>query len=192
VAGVAGASVPVEGAAEGVQDLARMKSSGRIIGAVLVGGGLLLCLAAAVYLVSLETTTDGRLLGAVLALIIIGPIIGVGVFLLIQGGREEAAMAEVAQQRKLLNIVKTQGQVTIGDAVLELGSTYDQAKEWIYDLVGKGLFSGYVNWEEGILYSQQASQLRGETRCKHCGGEVNLAGKGVSRCPFCGTEYFLS
>jgi hypothetical protein len=185
--------VPVEGAAEGVQDLARMRSSGRIVGAVLVGAGLLLCLAAAAWLALAEgNTIGGRLLGAILALIIIVPIIGVGVFLLIQGGREEEAMAEVAQQRKLLNIVKTQGQVTISDAVLELGTTYDQAKAWIYDLVGKGLFSGYVNWEEGILYSQQASQLRGETRCKHCGGEVNLAGKGVIRCPYCGTEYFLS
>lgn len=101
-------------------------------------------------------------------------------------------MADIAQQRKLLNIVKTQGQVTISDMVLELDGTYDQIKDWIYELVGRGLFSGYVNWEEGTLYSQQASELRGETRCKHCGGELDLAGKGVVRCPYCGTEYFIS
>lgn len=183
--------MPAEGAAEGVQDLA--KSSGKTIGAILVFAGLVLGLVAAGWLTMAEgNTTGGRVLGALLALVIIAPIIGVGAFLLVQGGREERAMAEVAQQRKLLNIVKTQGQVTLSDVVLEMGATYQQVKAWLYDLVGRGLFSGYVNWEEGMLYSQQASQLRGETSCKHCGGEVNLAGVGVIRCPFCGTEYFLS
>jgi tRNA(Ile2) C34 agmatinyltransferase TiaS len=42
-----------------------------------------------------------------------------------------------------------------------------------------------------VLYSAEVSALRGTTRCKHCGGEVTLAGKGVIKCPFCGTEYFL-
>ena len=101
-------------------------------------------------------------------------------------------MAEVAQHRKLLNMVKTQGQITISDVALELDGTFDQIKTWIYDLVGKGLFSGYVNWDEGVLYSQQASLLSKETRCKHCGGELSLAGKGVVKCPYCGTEYFIS
>ena len=193
VDGVAVALVAAAGAAAEVQDLAKMKTSGKIIGAILIGGGVLLCLAVGAWLLFAEgNMLGGKLLGVILALIIIGPIVGVGVFFLIKGSREEKAMAELAQQRKLLNIIKTQGQVTISDLVLELDGTYEQVKNWIYDLVGKGLFSGYVNWDEGTLYSQQASQLRGETRCKHCGGELSLAGKGVVRCPFCGTEYFLS
>jgi hypothetical protein len=193
VDGVVVALVAAAGAAAEVQDLAKMKSSGKIIGAILIGGGVLLCLAVGAWLLFAEgNMLGGKLLGGILALVIIGPIVGVGVFFLIKGSREEKAMAELAQQRKLLNIIKTQGQVTISDLVLELDGTYEQVKNWIYDLVGKGLFSGYVNWEEGTLYSQQASQLRGETRCKHCGGELSLAGKGVVRCPFCGTEYFLN
>ena len=58
------------------------------------------------------------------------------------------------KERQLLNIVLPRGQVTMSDLVLELGSTSDQVKAWIYDLVGKGLFSGYINWNDGILYSQ--------------------------------------
>jgi tRNA(Ile2) C34 agmatinyltransferase TiaS len=54
-----------------------------------------------------------------------------------------------------------------------------------------GVFSGYVNWDEGTLYSEQASELRNMTQCKNCGGNLTLAGKGVIKCPFCGTEYFL-
>jgi hypothetical protein len=193
---VAGASVPVAAAVVEAQDSDKMKSSGRIIGIILVAAAVLLCLGVGAWLASESggggLTIGGAVLGGVLALIIAAPLAGVGVFLLIQGGREEKSMAEVQQERKLLNIVKTQGQVTVSDLVLELNSDYSQVKNWIYDLVGKGLFSGYVNWEEGVLYSEQASQLRDETRCKHCGGEIKLAGKGVVSCPYCGTEYFLS
>jgi hypothetical protein len=170
-----------------------MKGTGKIMGIILIGSGVLLSLAAGAWLAFAEgNTRGGALLGAILLLLIIAPLVGVGIFLLIRGRQEERAMADIAQQRKLLNIVKTQGQVTISDMVLELDGTYDQIKDWIYELVGRGLFSGYVNWEEGTLYSQQASELRGETRCKHCGGELDLAGKGVVRCPYCGTEYFIS
>jgi hypothetical protein len=193
---VAADSAPAEEAAAEAQDLAKMTNSGRIIGIVLVAAAALLCLGALAWLVSAALseglTISGAVLGGLLVLILAAPLAGVGVFLLIQGTREERSMAEAKEQRKLLNIVKTQGQVTISDLVLELDSNHDQVKNWIYDLVGKGLFSGYVNWEEGFLYSQQASQLRDETRCKHCGGAIRLAGKGVVSCPFCGTEYFLS
>jgi hypothetical protein len=170
-----------------------MRSTGKIIGTILIGSGALVCLAAGAWLAFAEgNTTGGRLLGTILSLLIVAPLVGIGIFLLIRGRQEERAMANIARQRKLLNIVKTQGQVTISDMVLELDGTYDQIKDCIYELVGRGLFSGYVNWEEGTLYSQQASELRGETRCKHCGGELDLAGKGVVRCPYCGTEYFIS
>lgn len=170
-----------------------MKSTGKLIGLALSISGLLLLVAMIGWLLVAEgLSKGGMMLGFIFGLILALPLIGVGVFMFISGRREESSMARVAQQRKLLNIVQTQGQVGIGDLALELGSTFDQVKAWIYDLVGKGLFSGYINWDEGTLYSQQASLLHDATTCKHCGGQVNLAGKGVVRCPYCGTEYFLS
>lgn len=171
-----------------------MKSSGRIIGIILISGSILLLVAVGTWLAVgvLPNSPDGALLGGILALIILGPMAGAGVFLLVQSSREEKMMAEVSRQRKLLSIIKAQGKTTIADAALELDANYGQVKNWIYDLVGKGLFSGYINWEEGVLHSHLASQLRGETRCKHCGGELSLAGKGTVSCPYCGTEYFLS
>ena len=170
-----------------------MKSSGKLIGILLAIAGILVISVVSVWLLSAEgLTRGGRSLGFIFALLLSAPLIGVGVFMIQKSRQEGKALAEISRQRKLLNIVKTQGQVTISDLVLELNATFDQVKNWIYDLVGKGLFSGYVNWEEGTLYSQQASLLRGETSCKHCGGAVNFAGKGVIRCPYCGTEYFVS
>jgi len=46
-------------------------------------------------------------------------------------------------------------------------------------------------WDEGTLYSREAAQLHGH-KCPSCGGAVELAGKGVVGCPFCGAEIFLT
>jgi tRNA(Ile2) C34 agmatinyltransferase TiaS len=62
----------------------------------------------------------------------------------------------------------------------------------LYSLVGLGLCSGYINWDKGVLYSSEASKLRDLKQCPNCGGEIVLSGKGVARCRFCGTEFFLS
>jgi hypothetical protein len=46
-------------------------------------------------------------------------------------------------------------------------------------------------WDEGTLYSRDAAQLHGH-KCPSCGGAVELAGKGVVGCPYCGAEIFLT
>jgi DNA-directed RNA polymerase subunit RPC12/RpoP len=62
----------------------------------------------------------------------------------------------------------------------------------VRDLVGKNLFSGAINWKDGILYSKQASELKADRKCPNCGGQLELVGKGVIECPFCGSEVFLA
>jgi DNA-directed RNA polymerase subunit RPC12/RpoP len=101
-------------------------------------------------------------------------------------------MAEVEKEQKLLGMIQTQGQISISEAAIELDVDRSQVEDWIYDLVDKRLFAGYVNWDERMLYSRDASQMRGQNRCPNCGGEVELAGKGVVKCPYCGVEIFLS
>ncbi|MDQ3411579.1 MAG: hypothetical protein M3509_05615, partial [Chloroflexota bacterium] len=85
----------------------------------------------------------------------------------------------------------TQGQVSIADLVMEMRSTRDRVQNDLYSLVGRGLFSGYVDWNKGVLYSVETSQLQGRHTCPNCGGQVELAGKGLIKCPFCGAEIFL-
>ncbi len=53
-----------------------------------------------------------------------------------------------------------------------------------------GEFTGYMNWDEGLLYSADASKLAHD-RCPRCGSEITLAGKGVAQCAHCGSEIFL-
>lgn len=169
---------------------------GKLLGILLLVGGALV--GVVVLALMLVYRSEGNLssgaatLGIALGFIVLVlPQWGVGGFLLWRGGQDAAVSGKIAQQRKLLDMVKSRGQIHIDDLVIELGSSRDAVHDMIYQLVGMGLFSGYINWDEGVLYSQQARELRELTHCQHCNGELQLAGKGVVRCPYCGTEYFL-
>jgi hypothetical protein len=172
-----------------------MSGSGKTIGLILIGAGIIVGLVLGVWLMSglsgEQLSTSGAILGLALGLIIILPLLGAGIYLFLKGGREDVELAAIRKERRILELVQVRGRVPVSDIALELQSNRDQVKVWIYDLVGKGLFSGYINWNEGILYSKDASQLKTD-KCPNCGGQVELAGKGVVQCPFCGTEIFLS
>lgn len=173
-------------------------NTGKTIGIILIVAGVGLCIVSGAWLLSSaigpesNLALSGAVLGAALAFIVAAPAVGAGVFLLVRGRREAAAMAEVKRKQQLLGMIRTQGQVSIPEAAIELDVDRDQLKAWIYDLVDKGLFAGYVNWDERTLYSRDASQMKGKNRCPNCGGELELAGKGVIKCPYCGVEIFLT
>ncbi len=168
---------------------------GKVLGFILIAGGVLV---GAVIIVLMNVYRGEGLsggaatLGAALGImVLVLPKWGVGAFLLWKGGQETAVSAKAAQQRKLLDMVKSRGQLDISDLVIELGSTKNEVVDMIHQVVGMGLYTGYINWDEGMLYSRQAIELREMTNCYNCNGELKLAGVGVSKCPYCGTEYFL-
>lgn len=169
---------------------------GRILGIILIAGGIIVGIIITVLMMVYRgegsLTSGAATLGWVLGIaVLVLPQLAIGIFLLWKGGQEAAVAEKADQQRELLSIVKSRGQVDIRDLAIEMQASKDDVQGMVHDLVGMGLFSGYINWDEGVLYSSQASQLRELTNCKHCGGQLELAGKGVIRCPFCGTEYFL-
>jgi hypothetical protein len=166
----------------------------RLVGITLIVLGLIIGVVAGAWLFTNEDL-DGpaRILGLGLALLVlVAPLVGGGLYLATLGGKESRQQADAAQQRKLLNIVQTRGSVPISDMVLEMQLPREQVKEMIYSLVGLGVFSGYINWDKGVLYSSDASQLRELRQCPNCGGDITLSGKGVANCRFCGTEFYLS
>lgn len=170
-----------------------MVGQGRVIGGLMAVAGLALMLVIGVWLAAnlAEGTlrVSGAALGVVLVLIVVAPLLGGGAFLFVRGREEARQFAEVAKEREILNMVLTRGQLRISDAAIEMDLSRDQIKDYVHDLVGKGLFSGYINWNDGVLYAREASEMR--QKCPNCGGELQLAGKGVFECPYCGTEIFL-
>jgi hypothetical protein len=166
----------------------------RASGIILIVVGVLIGLVAAAWLFTNESLTgSARSLGLGLALLVlVAPLVGGGIYLTVHGAGEAKQQLDAAQQRKLLNIIQSRGEVPIGDVALEMQQPKDRIRDMLYSLVGLGLYSGYINWDKGVLYSSEASKLRDLKQCPNCGGEIVLSGKGVARCRFCGTEFFLA
>ncbi|HEY9526394.1 MAG TPA: hypothetical protein VIR02_04885, partial [Anaerolineales bacterium] len=106
-------------------------------------------------------------------------------------GRVYSAKELRERQSRLAAIVTARGQIRMDDLAQELSAPGDLTRTWMYELVKRGEFSGYINWDEGILYSKEAQRLTEAGTCPHCNGELSLAGKGVIRCRYCSSEIFL-
>ncbi len=167
-----------------------MAGNGRIIGVVLIGAALVVEVLALLWLAFANLQPAAFVLGLALAQVIALPLLAVGTYLIYKGTREVAEFAEMDKERRLLDIVQTQGRVKIADLALQMKLTRDQVQNYLYDLVGKGLFTGYVNWADGLLVSKTAGEMK-TTKCPNCGGEREVVGKGVVKCPFCGSELFV-
>lgn len=173
-------------------------NSGKNLGIALMAGGLVVAAIAAAWLAAgLSDDASGLRLsgallgGAVIFIAIVLPMLAAGFFVYTKGRSEERALAHVSRQRRMLGVIESAGQISIADLALQMQGTRDSVQADLYDLVSKGLFSGYVDWDKGILYARQASELRGRDTCPNCGGQFQISGKGLLRCPYCGAEIFL-
>jgi len=172
-------------------------NSGRLIGLITIVVGALVAVLAIAY-VAINTangmlSAGGAILGLAIALlVIVAPLVGFGIYMLVQSNQDAKAQARAADQRRLLDIVRSRGQVDITDLAVEMQVSPEALRDMIHQLVGLQVFSGYVHWDKGMLYSAEARSLRELQKCHNCGGEIELVGKGVVTCRFCGTEYYLS
>ena len=154
--------------------------------------GLVLLLALGAWAASYPFENGStRIFVMLFGLIVAAPLIGLGAYALIKGRGESAEAKVIAKERKLLNLVQTQGQVNLSAAAVELNSTRDEVKQLVYDLIGKQLFSGYVDWDAQKLFSVDAAKIKGG-KCPKCGGALEVAGKGLVKCPYCGSEVFTA
>jgi hypothetical protein len=168
----------------------------RLVGIILTVVGVGVAVIAGLWLASQTASgalsAGGATLGAGLAFIPVALLVGFGIYMFVQGGTEAREESVMQKQRQLLDILKSRGQVSVNDLALEMGANVDSVKDMVHQLVGLQVFSGYVNWKDGMLYSSDADQLRQLSKCRNCGGEISLAGKGIAVCKYCGTEYFLT
>jgi hypothetical protein len=167
----------------------------RLLGIILGVVGLGVALIAGLWLASQVSagalTSGGAIVGAAFAFIPVALLLGFGVYFFNRGAIEVLDETMMQKQRRLLDIVKSRGKVNVSELAIEMQLTADAVRDMVHQLVGLQVFSGYVNWQDGVLYSDEAANLRELNNCRNCGGEITLVGRGVIACRFCGTEYFL-
>jgi len=175
-----------------------MVGSGRLIGLVLIALAVAIIAVAALWgfanlgAGTMQSTGLAFCMGPAILVALL--VAGFGVWFLMQGRSETAQFAEVEKEKRILNTVQTQGTVQISNLAIEMNMPLDRVKAAIYDLVGKGLFTGYVDWKAGRLVSSDAAAINQAVvtgKCPNCGAPQVVAGKGVIRCDYCGAEFFL-
>ena len=109
-----------------------MPGQGRTIGIILIAIAVVVLLASVVWLLAEPATgAGGKALGLLLVLLVLVlPLGGGGVYLLTKGRQESAEYAEIAKQKKILNMVLAQGKVTLSEVALELNTPMDQVEDY--------------------------------------------------------------
>jgi hypothetical protein len=160
--------------------------AGKLVGLILCLAGLAVAgfLAAGLYEGKLQAS--GFMLGAILFVL---PLFAGGIYIMVRSLQEAGEERRVRREKEILTMMETQGKVKVSDICLNLRLDRPAVEGLLRDLVGKGLFTGSINWQEGILVSAEAKSLE-QGKCPHCGGELQIAGKGFLRCPFCGSEIY--
>jgi hypothetical protein len=107
-------------------------------------------------------------------------------------GRVYSAAALAEKQRLLVSVLQARGKVLLADLASELRSSTALVHTWVYHLAQRHQLQGALDAERGLLISADAEYLAQDGgRCPHCGGQLDVAGKGVIQCRHCGVEVFL-
>ena len=170
-------------------------SGTKTLGCGLIGAGVLWLLGAVAFfgsgLRSGGIDVSAAILGVVVFGLPIGLILGIaGVIVYLKGRNEAAQMADAGFEQRVLDMIETRGSVRLRDLAEELGCETSEVEDALHDLVGKRLFRGFINWHDQRAYSDAAADMESGA-CPNCGGKVDLAGKDLAACPYCGTEFFL-
>jgi len=173
-----------EEAEEAAEEVAAV--AGKLTGFILclVGLGVAGFLAAGLYEGKLQAS--GFMLGTILFVL---PLLAGGIYIYIRSFQEADELRRVKREKEILTMIEAQGKLKILDICLNLHLDRPAVEGLIRDLIGKGLFTGSINWQEGLLVSAEAKSIA-QGKCPHCGGELQIAGKGLVRCSFCGSEVY--
>lgn len=166
----------------------------RILGVVLTVlgllGALMIGLLLATGVMAGQATLESALSTAILAFVPIMGSVLLGTYLFGRPTPEAEPYQFMAEQRSLLDMLKREGRVSISAAAAELKVTRDEMREIVIQLVSLNVFSGYVNWEQGIIVLTESARLRSSGHCQECEKLLDFSADRVV-CDYCATEYFL-
>jgi DNA-binding Lrp family transcriptional regulator len=96
------------------------------------------------------------------------------------------------KQRNLLQWVNERGRIRLDELARLLKVSVETSTEWIYQLVEREQFDGYINWKQGLIYAATASKIGAASQCPQCGGMLSPAPGDCIVCLHCGTEAWSS
>lgn len=164
-------------------------------GSVAIALGFVLTVIAGLILAFLANDTLDTfqlLISAGIVFVLVAPIFGFGIYRYASSAQAEAHLVadEMEKPRQLLDILKANGQADLETLSRELGSSADEIKAMIDDLISLELFSGIINWDEGIIALIDPNVLKLIDTCKNCHNPISMKESGVTICPHCGTQYY--
>jgi hypothetical protein len=151
-----------------------------IMGLLTIAGSLLLAL---VVKESAQEARDKILVSGILYVIL-------GVGLVIFAYLHALRYRRDRLKEKLLNIIESRGKVNLQLLAKELKVSSKTLEALIYEVVGEKRFKGYIDWRAGEIFMDSAIKME-NNRCPTCGAFVEMVGKDLVKCPYCGTETFL-
>jgi hypothetical protein len=94
------------------------------------------------------------------------------------------------QQRLLLAWVNLRGRIRMDELAGLLQASPAATTDWLYQLVQRGQFGGYVNWRSKTIYAATVQKIGLNSQCPECGGAIAPAPAQRIVCTSCGTEMF--
>lgn len=123
-------------------------------------------------------------------LLFVLPQWGLGFYLLLKISRADLKTAQ--QQQQLTQALQTNRQISLDQLAAQCRQSAAELQYNLADMLEKQGWTGYINWKEGVLYSQQTNELVHLTHCPVCNTEIETGHRPHIQCPGCRTEFFLN
>jgi len=174
-----------EGAAVAVVEVVQVQ--GKILALLLVGVAIAVAIFLWLGVSAGQLEPTGFAAGFILFVL---PFLAAAAYLLYQSFTESGQLNSLAKEQRVLDALRSRGKTTFTELSKETGLGEDEVKRSVEGLVGKNLFTGYISWKAGELYSKETGDLASGKACPNCGAKLEIAGKGMVKCAYCGTEIF--
>lgn len=170
-----------------------MFGSGRTVGFVMLSSAIMVAcsgtISSTAFFVLIPFSGSRNMM--IGSLLLATPFMGLGAFLYWRGKKTLSELAIIQHQKRLLFMLKQQEYVRINDVGCALGKSPSYVQYLIHDLVAKGLFHGYLDRTEGLLFPRWSGSLRGLKKCPICAGKQEFTRKRTIDCQHCRAQIFL-
>jgi hypothetical protein len=166
----------------------------RFLGMVLVGLSGAITVVAGIGLSAVpEPSLENLLLPALGIFVLVAPTLLLGVYWVSKDVRPVTEnQDEMDKTLALMDMLREKPKMSVQVLATKLDISTDDVVYRINDLVGLGLFTGYLSPSDGGRVALiEPAVLQATTRCAICGAPLAVE-RGMTACTSCQTAYFLN